>query len=363
MKKLVLFCCLLIFSMIVNAHIGIKKKAIKPPLVNQQINDKEPLEKKKLKIFLKLDDFDAKNGISGSIPTMDYLLSKKIKAAIGFIALRCDASTLSVYAPYLNGENNKGEKLFEVWHHGLDHINPEFDGKDYDYQKTHFEQADQLIKELLRLQMHSFGSPFNHNDITTNTVIAENTNYKVTMFNKPAADSKTGILNLDNRVNMEIATGKPNYEAFVKNYNNKKGSFTNYMTLQGHPRMWKAEELNEFTQIIDFLITEGCEFDLPYDYYQSLKSEESKPKKDQKINFEILTVKVVGALDFEPQAKASSGLKVLYNSSNPLVATILEGKIHITGVGSTQITASQAGNSKFGAANYISQVLKVTASK
>lgn len=361
MKKLLFFSCLLMASIIVNANFGIinDKELIK----NNQKKTKVPLEKKKLKIFLKLDDFDAKKGKSASLPAMDYLLSKKIKAAIGFIAVRCDQSTLSVYANYLNAKNDKGEPLFEVWNHGFDHINPEFIGKDYDYQKAHFEQADLLMKDLLRLQMHTFGAPFNLNDATTNTVIAENPNYKVTLFNKPAADPKIGILNLDNRVNMEIATGKPNYDAFVKNYNIKKDVYKDFMVLQGHPKMWKTEELNQFTQIIDFLVEEGCEFDLPYNYYQDINAKLSKPKSTQKINFESIAVKTLADVDFVPKAKASSDLKVLYNSSNPAVATIIDDKIHIVGSGNAVITASQIGDYKFLSADYVSQTLKVTLTK
>lgn len=353
MRKLLALWFLLMVSIIVNANLLTKKDKVpvKP--------HPKHVTKNKLRIFLKLDDFDAKNGKSAATPTMDYLMSKQIKAAIGFIAIRCDESTLSVYGPYLNAKNKNGEQLFEVWHHGLDHINPEFDGKDYDYQKTHFEQADKLMKDILRLQMHTFGAPFNHNDATTNTVIAENPNYKVTLLNKPAPDSKSGILNLDNRVNMEIATGKPDYAAFVKNYNSKKDSYTDYMVLQGHPKFWKTEELHQFTQIIDFLISEGCEFDLPFNYYQLINPKLIKPTQVQKLTFDALTEKTLKDSDFDPKAKASSGLKVLYNSSNPAVATILDGKIHIVGLGTTVITASQMGDSKFKPADYVSQILKI----
>ena len=357
-KVLVLGYSLLTYLMVV-AYLNVKTKEDKSKIMPRQINDQTHLNKKGPKIFLKLDDFDARNGKSDSSPAMDYLMNKEIKVAIGFIAIRCDQSTLSVYAPYLNAKNELGEPLFEVWHHGLDHINPEFVDKDYEYQKAHFEQADQRIRELFRLQMHSFGAPFNHNDAITNKVIAENPNYKVTMFNNPSPDAATGILNLDQRVNMEIATGKPNYEAFLKNYNAKKGSYTDYMVLQGHPKFWKVEELNQFKQIIDFLISEGCEFDLPYHYYQSKNPQSTKPTQIQKIIFDPLSVKKLSDSDFDPKAKSSSGLKVFYNSSNPKVATILDGKIHIVGLGTTVITASQMGDNKFKPADYVSQTLKI----
>jgi prophage maintenance system killer protein len=326
---------------------------------SNQSNASLSKEKNKPKIVLKLDDFDAKNGVSASSPAMEYLMNKQIKASIGFIASRCDESVLSVYTPFLNSSNEKGEKLFEVWHHGFDHINPEFDGTGYDYQKTHFDKADQLMTALLRLQMHSFGSPFNHNDEETNKVLAENSNYKITMFNKPQAAAETGILNLNNRVNMESATGKPNFDFFVKNYNDKVNSYADYMVLQGHPKFWKTEEMTQFIQIIDFLVSNGNEFVLPYDYYLSLNSSIKIASQSQTINFPTLTNKKMGDKDFEISAKANSGLEVLYNSSNHSVATILNGKVHIVGIGKTIITASQMGNSIYKPSNYVSRNLTV----
>ncbi len=73
-------------------------------------------------------------------------------------------------------------------------------------------------------------------------------------------------------------------------------------------------------------------------------------KGDQEIIFDALPGKVYGNADFAPGATAASKLAVTYASSDPSVATIVSGKIHITGVGTTTITASQAGNTKWNAA-------------
>ena len=56
-------------------------------------------------------------------------------------------------------------------------------------------------------------------------------------------------------------------------------------------------------------------------------------KADQTISFGVLPEKTYGDADFDPGASASSGLPVSYTSSNPSVATIVAGKIHIVGVG------------------------------
>jgi len=77
------------------------------------------------KIILKLDDLSVKNGICPCIPTFDYLMNKQIKAGFGAIANRFDNTTLNTLQPYLNANNENGEPLFEIWHHGLDHVKPE----------------------------------------------------------------------------------------------------------------------------------------------------------------------------------------------------------------------------------------------
>lgn len=313
-----------------------------------------------LKIFLKLDDFSGASNSSASTPTLDYLVSKKIKAGIGFIANRCDDTVLNVFSPYLNATNDNGEKLFEVWHHGFDHINPEFDATAYVYQKKHFDDGDQLIKDYLRVQMHSFGAPYNHVDATTNTVISENPNFKVTMFNNPAPNINTGILNLTNRVNMENGTGKPEYAYFLTNYNANKSIYKNYMVLQGHPKFWTSVQLSEFSQIINFLIAEGCEFVLPYEYYLSLNPSTPHPTQAQTITFSNQLNKNLGDADFSPGATASTNLPVLYNSSNATVATIVNGNVHLVGEGTTVITASQMGDATYKSADYVSKTLTVS---
>lgn len=67
-------------------------------------------------------------------------------------------------------------------------------------------------------------------------------------------------------------------------------------------------------------------------------------KGNQTISFPPLPGKVYCSADFAPGASASSGLAVTYASLDPKVATIVNGKIHITGVGTTTITARQLGN-------------------
>jgi gliding motility-associated-like protein len=79
----------------------------------------------------------------------------------------------------------------------------------------------------------------------------------------------------------------------------------------------------------------------------------------QTIAFEPLPAKLVNDADVILTATASSGLAVTYASSNPAVATIVDGKLHIIGAGTTQITASQAGNTTIGFAADVTRAFVV----
>jgi len=82
-------------------------------------------------------------------------------------------------------------------------------------------------------------------------------------------------------------------------------------------------------------------------------------KQDQTITFNPIATVKVGDVDFALTAKASSGLLVSYTSSNTDVATINDGIVHIITAGKTTITASQAGNEIYNAAQNVTQELMV----
>lgn len=81
--------------------------------------------------------------------------------------------------------------------------------------------------------------------------------------------------------------------------------------------------------------------------------------KPQTITFEALSEKSFGNENFLLEAKASSGLPVVYTSSNDLVAKVNSNSITIVGAGTAIITASQIGNTEYRAARSVSQSLVV----
>jgi len=80
----------------------------------------------------------------------------------------------------------------------------------------------------------------------------------------------------------------------------------------------------------------------------------------QTITFEQIEEVTYGDDDFDPGATSTNTtIPITYTSSDPSVITIVDGKIHITGKGTSTITASQAGNSNYIAAQPVQQEVVV----
>ncbi len=84
------------------------------------------------------------------------------------------------------------------------------------------------------------------------------------------------------------------------------------------------------------------------------------PKTNQTITFNQPATKTYGNADFLAGATSTNNtIPITYTSSNPLVATIIGNNIHITGAGTSVITASQAGNDGFFPATPVTRTLTV----
>lgn len=83
-------------------------------------------------------------------------------------------------------------------------------------------------------------------------------------------------------------------------------------------------------------------------------------KSNQTITFNALGPVAQDAAPFVLTASASSNLAVTYSSDNTAVATIQGNTVTITGLGSVNITASQAGNENYNAATSVTRQLVVT---
>ena len=84
-------------------------------------------------------------------------------------------------------------------------------------------------------------------------------------------------------------------------------------------------------------------------------------KASQTITFDALSTKTYGEADFTLSATGgASGSPINYVSSNANVAKVSGNKVTIVGVGIANITAKQAGNNNYKAANDVSQTLVVS---
>jgi uncharacterized protein YjdB len=82
-------------------------------------------------------------------------------------------------------------------------------------------------------------------------------------------------------------------------------------------------------------------------------------QQSQSINFAPLSAKLASDAPFALSATATSGLPVSFASSNASVATISGNTVTIVGAGTTNITATQAGNASFLAATPVVRQLVV----
>ncbi len=82
-------------------------------------------------------------------------------------------------------------------------------------------------------------------------------------------------------------------------------------------------------------------------------------KADQTITFNAFGAAAYGDPDITPDATASSNLILSFASSNTAVATIINNQVHIAGVGTSTITASQAGDGNYNPVANATQFLTV----
>ncbi len=95
-------------------------------------------------------------------------------------------------------------------------------------------------------------------------------------------------------------------------------------------------------------------------YGSSTYAVELMIRKNQTIDFGSMPMKYIGDVDFELTAVARSGLPITYSSSDTTIATIVDGnKLHINGVGTSVITASQLGDSIYYPAEPVAQTFTV----
>lgn len=224
------------------------------------------------KIVIKLDDFGAAgSGVHARWKKVaDYAAAKGIKVTFGIIGTRIQADNISDFVAWTKQQRDSGR--IEFWNHGYDHAERkdgnkrvlEFGGEPYEHQKQHMTDANKLAREKLGFPYVSFGAPFNATDENTVKVLAEDPDIKVWMYGDPRNPAGKKVLIRCGTVTLETPTLIPNYAAFIEGYAHNRGA--EYFVLQGHPAGWGDDRWEQFTKIVEFLISQKAEFVFASDF-------------------------------------------------------------------------------------------------
>jgi hypothetical protein len=176
-----------------------------------------------------------------------------------------------------------------------------------------------------------------------------------------------------NKVNISWRNGNGVKRVVFVYLDSIAGKVTNYTKYKASPSFWGCiyngiDTVTQFegiapgstitASVFEYEGNSGFEI---YNKSTSIDNPKSftTPKIDQVLTFQPFEQKLICDSDFKPNASSSSGLEITYSSSNDSVAQIISGLLHITGVGSAEISAHQDGNQYFNAATPISQILTV----
>ncbi len=227
----------------------------------------EPAAKRQL-IVLKFDDV-AQQG-NGPGPRWqrlaDYLEAQQVKSGFGVICESLEKDN-PAYFKWIKDHQAKG--MIEFWLHGY-HLRTatesvgEFEKSTYDQQLAALTRSEQLAKEKLGFAMPAFGPHWSGTTVETEKAVQATPEIKLWLYGPK--DSKYYTRESLVRVmGLEIATGVPDYDRFVADYE-RFGVKQAAMTLQGHPNLWDDARWETFTKILAYLKSKDCDFVTPSQY-------------------------------------------------------------------------------------------------
>ncbi len=213
-------------------------------------------------VIWKLDDLTAgekRRVVPGFKRVADWADEKKTVITLGVICESLSKPNADDIAWIKKHAIENGGRV-EFWLHGWDHKAweengvkiSEFKGTPVEHQTKHLTDSCELFTKTTGLIFHVFGSPYNQIDVHTPAAMNAVPALSIWMYG-PKEDKQRTIL--PRSINMEIATGKVSYDAFMKAYQAK--SQPAMMLLQGHCGMWDDKSFTDFTKIAAFLAQEG----------------------------------------------------------------------------------------------------------
>ena len=207
-------------------------------------------------IVMKYDDLSLKY-MKAFTCVADFSLTRGMPVSMGLIGQSLALGDTF----YKNKLKEWIKKGIEIWNHGYFHMIDEFSSASYEQQCQSISDTQKLMKTELGQTAVTFGSPHNNSTETTidalETVAPEIKNYLFAVDGMAAANARQLLVRCD----MEVATGKIDFDFFINNYNQLR-NFP-YMVIQGHPNFWSKRDFDQNEKIMEFLHDEGNIFVTP----------------------------------------------------------------------------------------------------
>lgn len=234
----------------------------------------EPAPRQRLAI-VKADDV---RGINGKWDRFIALSQERdVVVTLGIITESLGAKEPK-YVDWIKKWKDSGK--VEFWSHGWDHKSwadasgkklSEFGGSGYDHQKDHLLKAQAAYLAATGSPYTIFGSPFNAMDADTAKALNEIPELKMifcypgSIVNAKLKDKALLPMSLRGE---HDGTSKPNFPKFKEDYLKKDSPTLNFAAIQFHPLGFSEEGFKHYTDIIDFLKTQGWTFVLPTKYLE-----------------------------------------------------------------------------------------------
>jgi peptidoglycan/xylan/chitin deacetylase (PgdA/CDA1 family) len=176
---------------------------------------------------------------------------------------------------------------FELYDHGYTHslagadsswqATAEFKGTPYEFQKSHLELTQRLIREKIGVTCIAFGAPGNAVDGATVRAVDEDADPKIWFFGLPGTTKHV----ISTRSPCEPSPGKPDFDELVAGYRPD----AKLLVLQIHPGSWlNPEDLDNFRQIPEFLRSKRAVFITPSEYLERIDQNSSRESLPASLN-------------------------------------------------------------------------------
>jgi peptidoglycan/xylan/chitin deacetylase (PgdA/CDA1 family) len=200
----------------------------------------------------------------------DLSREKGVKVSAGIICNSLEGDNKK-YSDWLNKLQASG--WVEFWNHGWDHSRgketkgkstSEFSKSGYPHQKKHFDDSQAIMKRVLGSEPIALGTGYNAVDSDTVKVMNESSTLRIFFgYSNPDGLKDTVVAPMKLKGEHD-GTGKPNFQKFKEDYQQKKN--LTFTAIQFHPNGFSPQHFDEYSKILDFLISEGWTFMLPKEY-------------------------------------------------------------------------------------------------